>query len=332
VGQEKDPETGWEPFELRIACPETSGYDGRVGRWMTTDPYSQYHSPYLAMGNNPINMVDPDGGNAFNWYGDGSGNFIWREGSAAEISVDGRTYKDAGSTLVTQNLGQVYIYDQNNLAFTFSMEEMSTPQGFMNISSSVASLSIDMSRVAIGYEFSVGANASFLCFGGTGRGSSGKVMFLGGDYGGYWHSYLGYSGGLQGTATFNANVDLEFSAFIGFNHSGETDPYNFVGRSSYVTGSADGAFLGLGAGLSVNTTISRDWFTFGVGINGSAGFEPAKATVTLNVGRVNSIYVFKPIKNIRHPARILNLLFGTIPTPIPVFTGADFDSAMSSGY
>ena len=37
-------------------------YDGRVGRWMTTDPYSQYHSPYLAMGNDPINQIDPDGG------------------------------------------------------------------------------------------------------------------------------------------------------------------------------------------------------------------------------------------------------------------------------
>jgi RHS repeat-associated protein len=54
-GQEKDPETGWEAFELRM-------YDGRVGRWMTTDPYSQYHSPYLAMGNNPVNKIDYNGG------------------------------------------------------------------------------------------------------------------------------------------------------------------------------------------------------------------------------------------------------------------------------
>jgi len=45
-------------------------YDGRVGRWMTTDPYSQYHSPYLAMGNNPIRMIDPDGGFAFGGHGD----------------------------------------------------------------------------------------------------------------------------------------------------------------------------------------------------------------------------------------------------------------------
>lgn len=57
-GQEVDDETGWEAFELRM-------YDGRVGRWMTTDPYSQYHSPYLAMGNNPISRIDPDGGYDF---------------------------------------------------------------------------------------------------------------------------------------------------------------------------------------------------------------------------------------------------------------------------
>ncbi len=54
-GQEKDPETGKEAFELRL-------WDARIGRWLTTDPYGQYHSPYLGMGNNPINGIDPDGG------------------------------------------------------------------------------------------------------------------------------------------------------------------------------------------------------------------------------------------------------------------------------
>ena len=29
---------------------------------MTTDPFGQYHSPYLAMGNNPVNTIDPNGG------------------------------------------------------------------------------------------------------------------------------------------------------------------------------------------------------------------------------------------------------------------------------
>lgn len=52
---EKDKETGWNNFELR-------NYDAAIGRWLTTDPYRQYYSPYVGMGNNPINSVDVDGG------------------------------------------------------------------------------------------------------------------------------------------------------------------------------------------------------------------------------------------------------------------------------
>lgn len=54
-GQEKDSETGKEAFELRL-------WDSRIGRWLTTDPYGEFSSPYLGMGNNPISKVDPDGG------------------------------------------------------------------------------------------------------------------------------------------------------------------------------------------------------------------------------------------------------------------------------
>lgn len=44
-------------FQLRL-------YNPRLGRWMSPDPKSQYVSPYLAMGNNPISMIDRDGGYA----------------------------------------------------------------------------------------------------------------------------------------------------------------------------------------------------------------------------------------------------------------------------
>lgn len=54
-GQEKDPETGKEAFELRL-------WDGRIGRWLTTDPAREFVSPYLGMANNPISLTDPDGG------------------------------------------------------------------------------------------------------------------------------------------------------------------------------------------------------------------------------------------------------------------------------
>ncbi|MFM9841176.1 MAG: RHS repeat-associated core domain-containing protein [Cyclobacteriaceae bacterium] len=52
---EKDDETGWNHFELRE-------YDPIIGRWTSKDPAGQYHSPYVAMGNNPVNRTDPDGG------------------------------------------------------------------------------------------------------------------------------------------------------------------------------------------------------------------------------------------------------------------------------
>ncbi len=52
---EKDEETGWNAFELRM-------YDPVVGRWLSIDKYRQFASPYMGMGNNPIIGIDPDGG------------------------------------------------------------------------------------------------------------------------------------------------------------------------------------------------------------------------------------------------------------------------------
>lgn len=52
---EKDKETGWNAFELRM-------YDARVARWTSKDPKGQFFSPYIGMGNNPVTGVDPDGG------------------------------------------------------------------------------------------------------------------------------------------------------------------------------------------------------------------------------------------------------------------------------
>jgi len=52
---EKDEETGWNHFELRE-------YDPVVGRWLVPDIFKVHWSPFLSMNNNPVNLVDPDGG------------------------------------------------------------------------------------------------------------------------------------------------------------------------------------------------------------------------------------------------------------------------------
>jgi RHS repeat-associated protein len=52
---EFDSLTKTNTFQLRL-------YDPRFGRWLSPDPYGQFSSPYVGMGNNPANGVDPNGG------------------------------------------------------------------------------------------------------------------------------------------------------------------------------------------------------------------------------------------------------------------------------
>ncbi len=90
-GQELDPETGMEAFELRL-------WDGRLGRWLTVDPYHEFHSPYVEMGNNPTSLIDPDGRSA-----ESTGV---RENSDGSYTVVGaRNDGDCG----------IYLVDANNI-------------------------------------------------------------------------------------------------------------------------------------------------------------------------------------------------------------------------
>ena len=68
---EKDAETGFESFELRL-------YNDRIGRWTSSDPEGQFSSPYVGMGNNPVSGVDPNGG-----FAEGVIGQIWKSGMMA---------------------------------------------------------------------------------------------------------------------------------------------------------------------------------------------------------------------------------------------------------
>lgn len=59
---EEETETGYNEFHLRM-------YDPQIGRWTGADPYDEFASPYVGMGNNPINAVDPDGGSVWSVLG-----------------------------------------------------------------------------------------------------------------------------------------------------------------------------------------------------------------------------------------------------------------------
>ncbi|MBT1695342.1 hypothetical protein KK083_00550 [Fulvivirgaceae bacterium PWU4] len=53
-GKQFDSLTQWHDFQARQ-------YDAALGRWFAADPANQFANPYLAMGNNPILAVDPNG-------------------------------------------------------------------------------------------------------------------------------------------------------------------------------------------------------------------------------------------------------------------------------
>ena len=61
----QDKEFQWAEFTtghgLALHDFHARMYDGATGRWLVPDPAAQFANPYLAMGNNPVVGVDPDG-------------------------------------------------------------------------------------------------------------------------------------------------------------------------------------------------------------------------------------------------------------------------------
>ncbi|MEQ9425051.1 MAG: RHS repeat-associated core domain-containing protein [Cyclobacteriaceae bacterium] len=86
---EEDDETGWNQFEARM-------YDAMIGRWLSVDPARQFASPYLGMGNDPLNGIDPDGRD---WFRDpDTGEPVWLGATATFTDNGGVTWEHISSS------------------------------------------------------------------------------------------------------------------------------------------------------------------------------------------------------------------------------------------
>jgi RHS repeat-associated protein len=87
-----DFELNYNEFTLRT-------FDPQIGRWTTPDPYNEFASPYLGMGNDPANNVDPNGGSIWSgimsFFGGGSAG----AGCASTAGMSGYGY--AAATIPT---------------------------------------------------------------------------------------------------------------------------------------------------------------------------------------------------------------------------------------
>ena len=73
-GKEKDPETGYHYYGARY-------YQSKFSIWMSVDPkahWSPAKTPYNYSGNNPVNIVDPNG----MWEQDPDGNWVAQKGDS----------------------------------------------------------------------------------------------------------------------------------------------------------------------------------------------------------------------------------------------------------
>ena len=252
-GQDKDPETGKEAFQLRL-------WDGRIGRWLTTDPAGQYSSPYLGMGNNPINGVDADG--AFweelgNWIS-GSG---WNSNAALEFQASGGT------------LGEWY-----GNKFSGYRRGTYTPEGG---GSGIATFSAKQDfwagvlnpdkfgiqgRAVFGFTSTLGAEGILGIYGGGVGISQTSVIFLGGDYGHYWYNYGAIEGGPSIGAGVGGSGSLSGEYFIAFRPGDPSpNPSSFGGAFGSFSLSGEGTAVLGGTGFASITHSAFSWTVIGIG-------------------------------------------------------------------
>jgi RHS repeat-associated protein len=79
---ELDDDIGWTDFALR-------NYDAQIGRFIQQDPFQQFASPYVGMGDDPINLTDPSGGSV-----------VIPGGGGSILSMTAETAKTLGGVVV----------------------------------------------------------------------------------------------------------------------------------------------------------------------------------------------------------------------------------------
>ena len=97
---ELEQETGYNEFELRR-------YDPQLGRWTSHDPYNQYSSPYIGMGNDWVNGVDMNGGGFEDFFRNAStGDTYWLGNNTSPSWTDelGNVYENIGKHYFSSGL------------------------------------------------------------------------------------------------------------------------------------------------------------------------------------------------------------------------------------
>jgi RHS repeat-associated protein len=111
-GKERDEQTGFYYYGMRY-------YAGWLCRFVSVDPMADEYpslTPYAYCGNNPINRIDPDGRDWYQFENEnGTKTIFWQEGNAKTATLYGQIYNNIGETYLDQHDWGAISFNQNNV-------------------------------------------------------------------------------------------------------------------------------------------------------------------------------------------------------------------------
>jgi hypothetical protein len=256
-----------EAFQLRL-------WDGRIGRWLNPDPYGQYASPYLGMGNNPIGMIDPDGGYTnpisafFAWaFGGFKGSLEHTGGEGNHkyaIFHEGRVLNDGSGNMLNTVIPDYRQYGKSNSSSSFE-----------NLwDNSLVRRGLTGDKIGISYDF----DANLFILGG---GASIEVNWILTGKDKSFFPYIGGSAHYTASDGFGLSVGPTLSKAF---HSGSADDISAESLPGWEYGIEVAAVPGLGVngGYSYSKDIRPDgrklgWHQLNIGVKGGADLSPATA-------------------------------------------------------
>ena len=246
-----DPRKGWriplDEIKYNEQRDEETGYGYFGARymdhelmtmWLSVDPMADKYpgiSPYAYCAWNPVKLVDPDGEEA-----------IWND--------------------------DIVIRGTNNSSITIKTDAINVE---INVDRDFGGNQVisDLSHVAIGYEGGVNGTAAAV-FGTSYSGYAQNVMFLGGDYAGYWYTYAGGEAQMNGSTAVEASVGAQANWFIAIHdpQNGNVTPSSFAGKYFGAQCGVQAKFLGgASANVALSQSADKKWTMLSIGFSLSVG-------------------------------------------------------------
>ena len=215
-------------------------YNSDLSLWLSVDPMSDKYpslSPYNYCAWNPMKLVDPDGSETID---------------NDDIVIKG---SNNSSLTIKTSVVDITLHTKQDLRGNHVIDASSK-------------------QVVIGYEVGGDATGSAV-FQSSGSVYKQSVMFLSGDYSGYWYDYVGGEAQMNVSNSAEGTIGAHANWFVGIYNGIKKDfkPGSFAGEYYGISAGVSGNLIGIGGGVdgSWAKSSNENWHTFSLGSSFSIG-------------------------------------------------------------